>query len=447
MSDSASRRFQNFLSRGVWEVDLAGIPTFRAIFYRVLRIAYLAARGFVRNRITMSAAALTYTTVLSLVPLLAIGFALAKGFGAYDKLVTEKLVPLIDEYFGEGGGSGVRDALMKMIEFVGNTNFANLGMIGLLLLFLTAIRLIGAIEIAFNGIWGVTRARTMVRKLTDYIAMLIIAPVALLAATAANSAAQSNSLVTYLSEDLHLGFFVNLAFKLIPLVVLWAGFTFMYASLPNTRVSVRSAIVGGIVGGTLWQVSQVLMVKLQLGISGYNKIYAGFAAIPIFLFWVFVGWVTVLLGAQVAWAHQQEPVFEEALVPVPTRSAEREAIALRALRLIIEVFVGGKKPDKIDYLATRLQLPVHTVEDVLQPLVDRGIIARADGRGTAGYIPTVDPEHIRVQSILDAIRGAPENGDLTKDPVDAVVARLRDAGAASPHNITLRELIRAREVS
>lgn len=225
--------------------------------------------------------------------------------------------------------------------------------------------------------------------------------------------------------------------------MLWAGFTFMYASLPNTRVQIRSAIIGGIVGGTLWQISQVLMVKLQIGISGYNKIYAGFAAFPIFLFWVFVGWVTVLLGAQVAWAHQHEPVFEEALVPVPTRSAEREAIALRALRLVVEAFARGKKPERIDVLATNLQLPIHTVDDVLQPLVDRGIIARTDGR-SGGFVPTVDPEHIRVQTILDAVRGTPADGALTHDPIDEVVAKLRDAGASSPHNVSLRELIRTK---
>lgn len=489
-------RIRRFLAHEVWEIDLGGVPTFRALGYRAARVLYLAIRGLLRNECLNQASALTYITVLSLVPMLALAFSVAKGFGAYDHLVDRVIQPYMDQVLGpvpdrvaeaeqaretaaaveeangagtatagedEGGASArdedevppaqraaqaeeaenlfaveVRSLVDRVLGWVNQTNFSNLGLLGLGFVLFTVIKLLTSVENVMNRIWGVKKPRSITRKITDYVALVVITPILLITATAFTGAAQSNRFVAYLSEDLRLGWLLTLLFRLLPLIAIWLGFAFLYLALPNTRVKLMSALVGGMIGGTLWLVIQVLHVKFQIGVARWNAIYAGFAAIPIFLAWVYIGWVTVLLGAQLAWAHQSEPAYRELMRDVPTSTAGRENVAVHAMLWVARAFVQGERIESATSLGARLAVPPHVITDSLAPLIDRGLIAQTDGGN--GYVPVRDLSRIRIHTILDAVRGTTANGAAFDDEVERLLKELHDDLEQSPRNLSLREL-------
>lgn len=488
-----AERVRNFLGRDVWNADLGAFPTFRAILYRLARVIYLSVRGLTKNNCLNQASSMTYITVLSLVPLLALGFSVAKGFGAYDSLLENTIEPFLDSTFGPKveseigadvakivgeaeqagvpageseidqsagvvqpaaesdseapaeGSKELRGAVDKLLDFVAKTNFSNLGMVGLLFLFLTAVKLLTSIENVFNGIWGVKQSRRFVRKITDYVALVVITPVLLLLATAATSAVRSNVIVEYMNDELHMGPVLTAAFKLLPLVAIWISFGFLYIAMPNTRVSITSALIGGVVGGTLWQMVQIMHVEFQVGVARYNAIYAGFAAFPIFLVWLYMSWVTVLLGAQAAWAHQAEPEYRELMRDAPTTVSDRETLAVHASVVIAQAFQKGKGPQSSDSLAARFAVPPRAIADVLSPLVESGILALSGRDRVDAYTPARPLSAIRIQTILEAVRG--ERGQLAGDPteLDRLLESLRQDMVTSDHNLALEQLIDSTE--
>ena len=224
-------------------------------------------RGFRQDECIFRASALTYITVLSLVPLLAFSFSVAKGFGFYEKLVRETVNPFLDKTFGplsvEGGVEAVagsthdaRVAFGRLLDIVGNvvqeTRVTSLGAFGLVILGWAVIKLLGTIERSFNHIWRVQRSRSLLRKVSDYLTMVIVTPIFLFTATGMTAAAQSNGLVQIARQRLHLGSLLDLLVTLLPLLSLWIGFTFVYLAMPNARTRIVSAIFGALIGGTLW---------------------------------------------------------------------------------------------------------------------------------------------------------------------------------------------------
>lgn len=456
-------RLHRFLKRDVWAADLGGIPTFRAFLYRGARVLYLAVRGLVKNDCLNQAAAMTYVTVLSLVPLMALAFSVAKGFGFYDNLVANTIMPALDNAFGiepesgaspapaeepagENGAPGadaavspVRDAIERLLSFVSRTSFSNLGILGLGFLLFTAIKLLTSMENAFNRIWGVKKSRTYVRRTADYLALVVVTPVVLMIATAATGAAQSNAVVDYLSEELHLETLLSFAFRLVPLLVLWVGFGFVYMTMPNTRVNAVSALVGGVFGGTLWQVFQVLHVEFQVGVARYNAIYAGFAAIPVFLVWVYAGWVAVLLGAQFAWAHQAEPEHRDLMRESETKVADLESLAVHAMVAVARAFRGGEGAVSTVALAARFAVPPRLIADALGPLVDGGLLIQADSAAGGGFVPGTSLDRIRIQAVLDAVRG--RGGEVAASgEVGKLLDRFHAEIESLPANRTMDEM-------
>lgn len=457
----ARARVESFLRRDLWQDDPPERAASRSRLLRWLRIFVLAVRSLQQNDSFLHAAALTYITVLSLVPLLALACSVAKGFGAYDKLVADVIRPALDHAFGAAtvtpplvedtaaavappapaqAPSDVRGVIEQVLEFVSNTDFSSLGAFGLIALMLAAIKLLTSIEQSFNQIWGAERQRTFVRRITDYLAMVIVTPIIVLTAVGATGAAQSHKFTLFLVEDMHLGIVMHLLVKLLPLLMLWLGFGFLYLCMPNTRVALVSALVGGIVGGTLWQVFQVLHVKFQVGVANYNTIYAGFAAFPIFLVWMYTSWLMVLLGCTMAWAHQAEPDLKMTLRWASTAIQDREVIAVRAAVAVAEAFAAGEKPQTAAMIGARIGVAPGAVAQVFPPLVERGIFARVEGRDE-GVVPARDLALIDLADVLDAARGA---RDVAAEPADAVAGameRLRADLQQSKHNLTLRQIV------
>lgn len=452
-------RVLQFFGETVWAEDRPRTGP-RAFLYRVFRIAYLAVRGFRQDECLFRASALTYITVLSLVPLLAFSFSVAKGFGFYEKLVRETVNPFLDKTFGpltvEGGAEAVagstheaRVAFERLLEIVGNvvqeTRVTSLGAFGLVILGWAVIKLLGTIERSFNHIWRVQRSRSLLRKVSDYLTMVIVTPIFLFTATGLTAAAQSNGLVEIARQRLHLGPILDLLVALIPLLSLWIGFTFVYLAMPNARTRIVSAIFGALIGGTLWWLTLILHVQFQIGVAKYSAIYSSFAAIPIFLIWVNISWVTVLLGAEACFAHQSEPSYLRVAAARPADHAFLELLGLRAMTRIGERFLAGGEPWTANGLATELAVPERPLHEVLAVLCERGLLVTSPSIKDEALLPARDLETITVKSIIDALKGTsgpvdvPATTGIDRE-IDRLLESLDGEIARSASNATLRSL-------
>jgi len=433
-------------------MEVTTLPTMRRGLYAVTRVLQLTCVNFIKDRCTWRASALTYISVLSLVPLLALAFSVAKGMGAYETLLEQTIKPFLDSTFGEAGGatdgapvSQVREAIDTMLGFVQSTNVSKLGIVGFLIVFWTVIRLLSSIEHAFNDIWGVQRARSLPRKLADYFSTVVLVPLLLVAGTGALSVVRTEIIDGPWSSSPGLALFGSLA-------IVWAAFTVAYLFMPNTQVRFSSALLGGVVGGTIWQLFQVAHLKLQMGVANYNAIYSTFAALPIFLVWVQSSWMTVLLGAEAAAAHQNEERHGQLVLSRDYDLALKEVVALRLVVRVTRAFLGAQPPRTIPGLAEELACPERVVGDVARSLEHAHLLAQLEsGEAQLCYVLAADPATIRMQDVLDALKGdsildSTRAAFLAVDEQDAAVdgafERFRASRDGSGSNLSLTELAR-----
>ncbi len=446
-------RVHAFFAEDVWasRVDELGWP--QRTLYRFARIGYLAVHGFVVDRCMFRASALTYITVLSLVPMLALSFSVAKGVGAYERLKDDFIVPFLDDNFGPPGEPGIdvasnlRSAAGNVLELVAQTDFKSLGFATLIILIAAVLKMLGTVEHSLNDIWGVQKPRTFVRKLADYLSMAVVTPMLVVFALGVTTAAQDNAMFASVRE----GWLVEGAFELLvrlaPLLAIWIGFAFVYLVLPNTRTRIVSSLVGGLVGGTLWQIAQVAHVKFQIGMANYNAIYSSFAAIPIFLVWVYFSWVTMMFGAEVAYAHQNEPAYRRIKRLRPADHAFREALALRAALRVAETFVRGDPPRSRISIAEELGVPERSVEEVFDAMIARRLFVATGERSETAYLPARELESITIKQVIDSLEGDQVEAQLPRGtPADQYLgelARQLDAEAeGSRANKSLSEVVR-----
>ena len=449
-----------FLTRGIWSPDLSKMPLPRALAYKAVRIVYLALRGFVDDRCMVRASALTYITFLSIVPLLAFAFSVAKGLGAYDRLVEDSIHPFLDSTFGPSaaeplvvvadgsestvqGGAEVRQAIDQLLEFVKETDFASLGFVGLAILLYAVIKLLGSVEHSLNDIWGVRKSRSFVRKLSDYLSMVVVVPILLVTATGITAAIQKGGVGQF--DTTSLAPLVRYLVRLAPVLAIWLGFSFLYLFMPNARTRISSALLGGLVGGFLWQMVQIGHVNFQLGVANYNAIYASFAALPIFLVWIYFSWITVLLGGEFAFAHQNEPTYRQIARSRHHDHAFREVLAVRLMARVGARFVTGHEPATASQLALELGVPERSVELIGHRLEQHGILAVVEEDEETTLLPARDLEQIRVKQILDALKGTaggvdfPPQGETDRS-TDRILRDFEQEMEGSPHNRTAREL-------
>jgi membrane protein len=446
----------SYFTRDAWRRDRTG-PGHP--IHRAGRVAFLAARGFFADKCLSRASALTYITVLSLVPLLAFSFSVAKGFGFYDDLLAKTINPFLDSTFGPlkeatpsvaqhpGSAPEMREAIDRVLQFVHGTQVSALGFFGLALLLFTVIKLLATIEGSFNDIWGVHRSRSVLRKISDYLAMVIVTPIFLFVAAGFTTMAQTKDVVDWMTVHLGLGGPIQLLLSSMPILSVWIGFTFIYMAMPNTRTRLASAMIGALVAAVLWQAALVLHLKFQIGIARYNAIYSSFAAFPIFLIWINLSWVIVLLGAEIAFAHQSEPSYAHVDPDELCDHAYKERLGLRAMTRIAQRFLRGEHAFSASELALELSAPQRVLEEVLYALADHGILVDSYRGEARSFLPGRDLDGITVKSVLDALKGtdAPvvqpmSQGSLHDDWIDRVLLGLDAEMADSKWNRTLRSI-------
>lgn len=460
-----------FLAEQIWNVRLEELGPARRWAYRTCRVLFLAVLGFDGDKCLLRARSLTYTTVLSLVPMLAFSFAILKGLGFYENFREKHIEPYLDGLFGPpsseaitpaidmtpvvsvsavpAGGGQLRDMFERLLDLVDGTDVNKLGAIGLGVLVLTTIGLLSAVEGSFNDIWSIRRARSWVRKLSDYLTMVVVTPIFLVVAIGVTTAAQNAGVVEFLEKKLSLGSVLEALIRFAPVLVGWLAFALIYLVMPNRRGSVRASLFGGFVAGLLWQLALVGHIQFQLGVANYNKIYAGFAAVPIFLVWVQVSWIIVLFGAELAYAHEHHHEYQGVGRGTDLSHAVTERLSVRVMARLCGAFLAGEAAPSVPQLAARLGVSGAAVEGVLVPMRERGLVVSLEPSERApegGWQPARSPESIRVSDVLGAVAGKFEDGDLAPpDPLerngDRALARLDEERRTSAHNLTLRELV------
>jgi membrane protein len=448
-------RLWRYVSHDIWLVEIHALPRFKALVARTSQVVILTVRGVFGDDCMRQAAALTYLTVFSMVPLLAFVFAMGKAFGAYDR---EALEPVLSRVFGQvdaedaaagatdpagpEGTAVLRQVVDQILGFAERTDLGALGVFGALFLLYSLIKMMGAVEHSFNEIWGVKRARSLVRKVSDYLAIVIVSPILLITGGGLTAMVRSKRL-PFFGE---LGFDVPWIATLIPLVVIWLGMSFLVFTLPNTRVRLVSALIGGLVAGLLWQGIQGLHVSTQVGLASWNPVYSSFAAFPLLLLWIYLSWLILLMGAEIAFAHQNVSVYRSIVQTGRIDESFRERVAVRLAGRIAHAFLRGEPPPEAGALATELGIAPRAALDVLDTLVAAHLLARTPEDDEAeAYLPARDPDTITVLDVLQAIRHEantipPPPTSRLDERVDRILAAFDHELRRSLENHTLREL-------
>jgi membrane protein len=440
-------RIGSFFSREIWEQRLDELPPRRAAMYSAARIVQRTVHGLlVDDALHVRAAALTYFTVLSLVPLLAFVFAMLKGFGAYELLVAETIRPYVLRLFS--GNQALSEALDRVLGFVEQTGVASLGFLGLLTLLYVATRLLRNVERALNELWNARRDRSALEQLRDYVSIIATTPLCLMAAAGLTTAGQARQVLRAAGGTLGLSVVLDQLIAVLgPLCALFLGLLLLYKVMPYTHVQLRSAAIGAALGALAWYLALIAHVRFQIGVARFNALYSSFAAVPIFLAWLHVSWLVILLGALVAATHQNGRSFAQRSRFAAADQASRESICLAAMLRISFRFVSGQSPPTGRALSAELDIHEPLLAMLLEPLVQAGLVLKVEEESKAAYALARPAERIHLKDVLDALRCSPNGGREVPD--DARIASLATRlwyeldgeQAHSPANRTLREVI------
>jgi membrane protein len=396
-----TNRIIQFFRRDIWRIRRKDLPPIKAFLIRQLRIFVLTFRSFAENKCQLRASALTYYTLLSIVPVLAMAFGIAKGFGfeqGLQRVVFERL-------------EGQEEVALKIVDFahalLNNVKGGLMAGIGTLILFFTIIKILSHIENAFNHIWGIQKPRTLPRKISDYLSVMVIGPVLFL--MSGTITVVMNRGVTLIVQKITvlgpIAPFIFFMLSFFPYAVIWILFSFLYIYLPNTKVNFISGILAGLLAGTMYQIFQWAYINFQVLVTKYNTIYGSFAAIPLFFIWLQVSWLIVLFGAEVCFAHQNVDTYEFEEDCRNVSHAFKRLVSLRIVHLLVSHFSNGDEPLTADQISKELDMPIRLVHLVLFELVSAGILSEIgmdEGRDLS-YQPARDPDRLTIKYIIDGL--------------------------------------------
>jgi membrane protein len=435
-----------FLNTDIWRLQAHKLPPRRSFWITQLRILLLAVRRFNLDKCELRASALTFYSLLSIVPVVAMAFAVAKGFGV-EKVLGEQLMTKLEGH--EEVAEKIIGFAQSMLE---NTKGGAIAGVGIVVLFWTVIKVLGNIEKSFNDIWGVKTPRTMGRKLADYLSVIMIFPVLMILAgsmtvlltTQLSLMLERLSFLGYLAEAL------IFLIRILPYGVLWLAFTFIYVFMPNTKVELKSALWGGILAGTIYQLVQLAYITFQIGVSKYGAIYGSFAALPLFLVWLQLSWMIVLLGAEVSFAHQNVATYEFEQDCLRVSHSFKRMTALMVASLCVKNFLNAEKPPTAEDISRALEAPVRLVRSALDDLTAARILSEvcSDHRENIAYQPACDIDRLTVAGVIDRLD---QQGVATVPIVESTeinklretVKRFSEMIEQSPANLKLQDLLRS----
>jgi membrane protein len=430
-------RIIRFCEQDVWTMNVHKLTGLRQFGVKVLRLCLVAASEFRESFLSIRATSLVYTTLLSLVPFLAVTFSVLKAFG-----IHQQIEPILSQALDPLGEKGA-EITANIIQFVDNLKVGVLGAVGVAGLFYTTYSLIEKIEEALNSIWRVESGRPLARRITDYLSVVLVGPVFVFTAVGLTASAQSHWLVQKVLEVQPLGQAILVLTNLLPFLFMCVVFTFIYKFVPNTVVNVSSAFVGGLAAGTFWQVAGMAFASFVVSTGRYSAIYSSFAVLILFLIWLYVGWLIVLAGAQVAYYHQHPNAYLLHLSQKHQTPLFREYLTLAILGHITRRFLGGKPPLKEEHLARIQGVPLTVVEPLVSDLVKAHLLIRTDK--PKGVMLAKLPEQIAVVDVLRVVQRQEHDGSrafaMGTDRISLLLRRRDAAVQGALEGITLRHLI------
>jgi len=428
-----------WVDEAVWRRPTEGRPRTQTWLVRLTRLLLVLVRDLTQGQLTLRAMGLVYTTLLSLVPLLALSFSVLKAFGVYNQIR-----PALLGFLEPLGEKGV-EITERIIQFIENINVGVLGSVGLALLLYTAVSLVQKIEEAFNYIWHVSRARGIGERFSRYLSALLVGPLLVFSAMGITATAASMGVVRDVMKVEAIGWLALQVGHLLPYVLVIGAFTFVYTFMPNTRVRLAPALVGGVVGGILWQSAGWAFALFAASSTRYAAIYSSFAILILFMLWLYLSWLILLFGAAVSF-YVQHPEHLVAKSGEPRLSNRmRERLALVIMSLIARNHLEGAAPWSTDALAQTLRMPVRAVDVLLEALRARGILA-CTGDDPPGWLPVRDLAAVSAKDLLDAVRAAGEDRYLSAgalpgpEPVEQLLKRYDDAMKTALGKVTLKDL-------
>jgi len=428
------------------KVGKAVIEQFRKsvpYWVRQRRIAYMLYKGIKRDNIYIKASALTFYSILSVIPIVALAFGIAKGFGLHDELRAQIIMQFHNQ---EQVMNWILDFANKTLE---QTSGGWLAGIGVAFLFSTVGQLLRYVESTFNSIWRVDETRVWYRQITDYLAVIIMVPTLFVASSSVTVLATTRLNDILSQSDMLEGLkpVVSFLVQLIPFILLCAVSTMAFLAMPNTRVKVRSALFSGLLTGIALQVLQIVYVESQMGITKLGTLYGSFAAIPLLMVWIQMSWVVVLIGAQLSYYLQNITRYEFEFEVQTVSPKQKKRLSLLVMHSLIEEFVKGLKPRAPEEISLELSLPARTVHDCLDLLHEASLVTEvwSDEEERYVYQPATDVNRMTLSFVLDQIESSGSihkivinNADYRK--IDTALTKFENLTASSEINVLLRDI-------
>ncbi len=386
---------QQRLDALLWETPDATRSGLALAGVKVLRYLYAVGRDIAEGQMTLRAMSLVYTTLLSIVPLIAFSFSVLKAFGFH-----REMEPYMYSFFEPLGPRG-QELTAQIIAFVDNVKGSVLGGIGLLLLVYTVVSMVQKVENSFNWIWQVKQARSLARRFSDYLSVILVGPILMIAALGMIGSVSSTALVQQLTSMEPFGTTIVLAGRVMPVVLVSFVFAFVYIFVTNTKVRILAALIGGLTAGVLWAVTGKVFASVVVGSTRYAAIYSSFAILIIALIWLYLNWLILLLGSQVAFYFQHPEYLRIGRTRLVLAGRERETLAVDIMLRIGEKFLKGPPPQALYQVSGNVGLPEKAVEQVVASLERSGLLERTE---TGGLVPGRDLAEIRVADVIAAVR-------------------------------------------
>ena len=404
---------------------------------RIIRVGHLLFRGYADDDLTIHASSLTFVTLTSLVPILAVGFALVKGFGfGADQLATVEQMAWFQQMPAQW-----QEFVQKILDIVNTTNFAALGWIGLAFFVLTAVLLLANVEKSFNRVWGVDKNRSLLRQIANYTSVLVLVPVLIGVAGALKAQVAINRKI--LDVDVNAW-----AQNLASFGILWLVIGFLYVFVPNTRVRLRAAFVSSLLTTVVFLGWMRMFTVMQVGVVNYNRIYGAFAAVPVFMFWMYVTWVILLLGAEFTFALQNSDTYQLESAADTASMRSRILVALMVLRRAGRAMAGEREMFDAAAFARQVKAPIRLINSVVATLAKRGYLAQVASRD-AGYVLMRAPETVRIRDLVAELMHeggghAEIEGVLMLDaPLKETMAKIEKGVAQGFGDLTLADMVAA----
>ena len=394
----------------LWDTNLSSLHRWEAWGIQMLRILIATGRDIAEGMLTLRAMGLVYTTLLSLVPLLAVSFSVLKGFGVHNQ-VEPMLLNLLEPL----GDKGV-ELTEKIIGFVDNVNVRVLGGLSLVFLFYTVISLMTKIEQSLNSTWRIRDGRNFIQRITEYLSVVMIGPILIFTGVGLTASISTSAVGSALASMEAFGILVYYAGRLASFMLIVGALTFIYMLVPNTRVKLTSAFAGAVVAALLWKLNGKLFALFVAGSTNYSAIYSSFAVVIIFMIWLYLSWLILLIGASVSFYYQnpERTSSRQQVLRLSTRLREKVGL-LVMLRIGQSFHYDGEKLTR-QLLGKKLDIATEALSLVITPLEERGLITESCDKQRF-YLPGKSLEHIKIREIWDAVRSAQESTYLNPDNV------------------------------